>query len=52
MADIGHRVVSETPEVPVLDIRAYLAQEPGAQRQLAVQIKHALCDVGFMVLEA
>ena len=43
--------MSETPEVPVLDIRAYLAQEPGAQRQLAVQIKHALCDVGFMVLE-
>ena len=41
---------AETDEIPIIDVSAYLAGEPGALDECAAQLRHAYEDVGFWFL--
>ena len=42
--------MSHTVSVPILDVEPFLNNEEGAADALAVQLRHALTEVGFMIL--
>ena len=39
--------MSPSDTIPVIDLGPYLAGEPGALRSAALQLRHALTDIGF-----
>ena len=47
---IGDDDIVETRELPLLDLAPYYAGEPGAKEALAIELRNAAEEIGFLAL--